>query len=352
MKRMNLTALSPANTWQIGTGDGSRGYVGLFFKHGVAVVGPGDPGEEGTEEAKSYYTENATITNWGGVLNQVKVDHWLIARPGTGRIAAVGRVAGPMRYGRFFEDVEGWDLQHYVPVEWYRPATEDHIVHLERNCLTRATIQGCNVPEVFEAIRNTPFERVEPELSTDLLPSPEEESIEAVADALVDMGVRVQDAENVMRTIQRIVRLTHWYYEHDRDVLEHEIRAFLVLPLLQALGWSEQCMKLEYGRSDVALFSRPFRAKDPPAPQVILEAKTFGNGLAYTHDQAKSYGLKFPTCRRFVTTNGFRYRTYSRQGDGLVATGYVNLLRLRKRNVLELELMKPIETLVSLSNLV
>jgi len=349
---MTLNNLTPANTWQIGTGDGSRGYVGLFYKYGVAVVGPGDPGEEGTEEAKRYYINNAGISNWGGVLSQVAVDHWLIARPGNGRIAAVGRVTGPMRYGRFFEDVEGWDLQHYVPVEWYRPGTEDHILHLDRNCLTRATIQGCNVPEVFEAIRNTPFERMEPQHSVDKLQGPEEESIEAVADALVDMGVRVQDAENVMRTIQRIVRLTHWYYEHDRAVLEHEIRAFLVLPLLQALGWSEQCMKLEYGRSDVALFSRPFRAIDPPAPEMILEAKTFVNGLSYTHDQAKAYGSKFPACQRFVTTNGFRYRTYERQGDALTATGYVNLLRLRKCNVLEPDLMPPIDTLVSLSNLI
>lgn len=349
---MHLSELNKDNSWQIGTGDGSRGYVGLFFKHGVAVVGPGDPGEEGTEEAKRYYVENPAQNNWGSVLKKVEVDHWLIARPGTGRIAAVGRVTGAMRYGRFFEDVEGWDLQHYVPVEWYRPVTEDHILRLERNCLTRATIQGCNVPEVFDAIRSTPFERVGPEVSVDLLPSPEEESIEAVAEALVDMGVRVQDAENVMRTIQRIVRLTHWYYEHDRAVLEHEIRAFLVLPLLQALGWSEQCTKLEYGRSDVALFNTPFRAKTPPTPEVILEAKTFGNGLAYTADQTKTYGMKFPTCQRFVTTNGFRYRSYARQGEELVATGYVNLLRLRKQNVLEPELMKPIETLVSLSNLI
>jgi hypothetical protein len=349
---MHLTELNKENTWQIGTGDGSRGYVGLFFKHGVAVVGPGDPGEEGTEVAKRYYTDNGTITNWGGVLNQVKVDHWLIARPGTGRIAAVGRVTGPMRYGRFFEDVEGWDLQHYVPVEWYQPATEDKILHLKRNCLTRATIQDCYLEEVFEAIRNTPFVRMEPEHSVDTLQSPEEESIEAVADALVDKGVRVQDAENVMRTIQRIVRLTHWYYDNDRAVLEHEIRAFLVLPLLQALGWSEQCMKLEYGRSDVALFGRPFRAEDKPSPEVILEAKTFGNGLAYTQGQALTYGATFKECMRFVTTNGFRYRTYERRGEELVPTGYVNLLRLRKSNVLEPELMKPIDTLVSLSNLV
>ena len=65
---MTLNNLTPANTWQIGTGDGSRGYVGLFYKYGVAVVGPGDPGEEGTEEAKRYHINNAGISNWCGVL--------------------------------------------------------------------------------------------------------------------------------------------------------------------------------------------------------------------------------------------------------------------------------------------
>lgn len=347
---MKLIELNKANAWQIGTGDGSRSYSWLFFKYGVAVVGPGDPGEEGSESAMQYYAANPTHTNWGGVLNGVKEGDWLIARPGTGRITGVGRVTGPMRYGRFFDDVEGWDLQHYVPVEWYRPAGGDHVLQLSRNCLTRATLQGCKLDEVFDAIRATDFERAPADVDVNTLTDPQDADVEEIGDLLVDKGVRIQDAEDVVQTVRRIIRLTSWYYAHDRDVLEHEIRAFLVLPLLGALGWSEQCTKLEYQNVDVALFEAAFQMAVKQEPVMLVEAKVFGNGLAYTVDQLATYAAKFPKCERFVTTNGYRYRTYVRDGDRLVPHGHVNLLNLRKQNVLEPELLSPLFTLIALSN--
>lgn len=349
---MQLTELNKENTWQIGTGDDSRSYSDLFFKFGVAVVGPGNPGKEGSEAANKFYAEHKGRTNWGAVLNQVKVGDWLIARPGTGRITGVGRVTGPMCYGNFFEDVEGWDLQHYVPVEWYRPVVEGDELKLDQKYLTRSTLQRCYKEEVFEAIRNTPFQREEATLPVDKLQEPVDEELGAITNALIDSGVRIQDAENVMLTIGRVIRLTNWYYTHDRDVLEHEIRAFLILPLLVALGWSEQRMKLEYLHADIALFSNAFTSKNPPEPMMLVEAKTFGNGLSYTHDQLKNYADKFPGCQRLVTTNGFRYRTYTAENGKLVPKGYVNLLNLRKSNVLETGLLTPIQTLLSISDLI
>lgn len=349
---MQLSELNKDNTWQIGTGDGSRSYGWLFFTYGVAVVGPGDPGEEGSDDAKRYYVDNPTQTNWGGVLKGVKEGDWLIARPGTGRITGVGRVTGPMCYGNFFEDVEGWDLQHYVPVEWYRPMVEGGELKLQRNCLTRATLQGCYLEEVFEAIRNTPFERVEAVTPLEQLQEPVPEKLGAITEALINSGVRIQDAENVMLTVGRVIRLSSWYYDNDRAVLEHEIRAFLILPLLVALGWSEQRMKLEYHHSDIALFPTAFKKEAPPEPVMLVEAKTFGNGLSYTHDQLKHYADKFPKCQRLVTTNGYRFRTYSTENGQLVPRGYVNLLNLCKTNVLEPSFLTPVETLLSISDLI
>lgn len=37
--------INPKNTWQIATGYNTRNYSDIFLKYGVAIVGPGDPGE-------------------------------------------------------------------------------------------------------------------------------------------------------------------------------------------------------------------------------------------------------------------------------------------------------------------
>ncbi len=257
--KFTATEICKNNTWQIGTGDGTRSYFDIFLRYGVALVGPGDPGMEGSPEAKLFYAANPYRNNWGEKLKKVKKDEWLIARKGKQTILAIGRVTEEYDYSNLFSDVEGWDLQHFVKVKWYKPDTKNEIIEFDNLPLGQSTLQGCNNAVVFDEIYKTEFKEAKNEFNVEDLILPADISIDKIVSALIDSGVRIQDAENIGFTLNRIVRLTDWYLANDGESLEIEIVFFLVVPLLIALGWSEQKIKIEYNNIDVALFHLPFK---------------------------------------------------------------------------------------------
>lgn len=325
--------LHPGNTWQVGTGDGTRNYGGIFLKYGVALVAPGNPGKEGESKTASYYQQHPVTNNWGAILTSVRKGDWIIARKGRKVILAVGEVVEEYDYSHFFADVEGWDLQHFVKVRWHIPVGGS--INLDGSSLGMSTLERCKHPDVFAAIYHAEFEDNTPALPIPESYKPVKVKTDHIIQALTDQGIRIQDAENVGRTIERIIKLAKWYNHNDPGVLEAEIVAFLITPLLIALGWSEQKIKLEYERMDVALFPEPFHSGKNLSPRIILEAKTFSNGLAFTVDQVKFYSEKFPKCELFVTTNGYRYKIFEKEKGELVPKGYFNLLRMVDRNEVE-----------------
>lgn len=118
--------------------------------------------------------------------------------------------------------------------------------------------------------------------------------------------MRPKTAENLTATLDRIRSLAQYYHEHyDRpDVREHETRTFLVIPLLLALGWAEQQIKIELPvkdrrRADVACFPKPYTKKNPGCV-LILETKAFSQGLDYAPEQAKRYPDSLPKCQVVV----------------------------------------------------
>ncbi len=347
---MKLTEkdLHPGNTWQVGTGDGTRNYGEIFLKYGVALVGPGNPGKEGGPDAAAFYQQYPQVKNWGAVLTGVRKGDWIIARKGRSVILAVGEVVGEYNHSDFFADVEGWNLQHLVKVRWHIPAGGS--INLNGSSLGMSTLERCKQPDVFAAIYHAAFEDNKPVLSVPEPYKPIMVSTDNIIQALIDQGIRIQDAENVGRTIERIIKLAKWYDHNDRGVLEAEIVAFLITPLLIALGWSEQKIKLEHERIDVALFPEPFRGGKNLSPRIILEAKTFSNGLAFTADQVRSYSEKFPECDLFVTTNGYRYKIFEKEKGELVPKGYFNLLRMVDRNEVESGEQGMVGSLLMISN--
>jgi|WetSurMetagenome_2_1015567.scaffolds.fasta_scaffold98047_1 hypothetical protein len=342
--------VNSSNTWQIGTGDGTRSYHDIFLKFGVALVGPGDPGKDGDAATDLFYTVNPGVHNWGKALKLVQKGQWIIARKGTTAIVGLGQVEREYDYSWLFADVEGWDLQHYVSVRWYRPETRNGRIEFTDKVLGQSTLQRCRNQMVFDELYKTDFELCASEFSPQDFALPRQITTDDLANEMVDQGIRIQDAENVGATVERIIRLANWYVKNDCNALESEIVAFLILPLLVALGWSEQKMKLEYSDVDIALFKKAFRGDYGSKPAIILEAKTFGNGLAFTGHQIENYAQKFPQCDKFVATNGFRYKLFERIGSGLATAGYFNLLRLNERNVLYDIPFTSIQTILKISN--
>lgn len=104
---------------------------------------------------------------------------------------------------------------------------------------------------------------------------------------------------------------------------------------------------------DMSLFDEPFTQKSENQPCLILEAKTFGNGLSFTKNQIETYSNNHKSCKKFIITNGFRYRYLEKENGELVEKGYFNLLKLRESYELKQYIegyLKTTDTLLKMSN--
>jgi hypothetical protein len=336
-------------TWQIGSGDSSRDYSNVFLEFGVALVGPGDPGDDRNSKAEEYYKGHPNENNWGSVLRQVQPGHWIILRSGQRIIKAVGEVTSGYDYKEIFGDVDGWDLQHLVNVNWYLPVPEKGIV-FDKSVLVRSTLAACRNEAVIDRIKTEDFIRRLPTADYRKLKLPQEITMSDIYQSLIDFGIRIQDAENVAATIERIIKLTKWYLQKDPDVLEHEIRTFLVVPLLISLGWSEQKIKIEYNKIDVAIFKKPFVGKYETDPDIIIETKRFYDGLSFTKSQAEQYSVDYPTCKVIIATNGYRYKIFEKQDGNFVDIAYLNMANLREHHYLNPEIGGAVTALLKMSS--
>lgn len=335
------------NIWQIGSGDSSRDYSNVFLNFGVALVGPGDPGDDRNPETGKYYKANRNVKNWGKILRQVKKGDWFVLRNGQKIIKAVGEATSDYDYNDIFSDTDGWDLQHLVNVDWYLPKKE---IIFDKSVLVRSTLQRCYNKIVIERIKTEDFERQPPTTDYKKLKVPKKITIADITQSLIDFGIRIQDAENISATIERIIKLTKWYYQNDPYVLEHEIRTFLVVPLLISLGWSEQRIKIEYNRIDVAIFKESFVGNYKTHPHIIIETKKFDDGLSFSSSQALQYSRNYPICKIIITTNGFRYKSFEKKDDKFIETAYLNIFNLREHHFLNPQIGGTVKALLKMSN--
>lgn len=338
--------------WQIGSGDGTRDYSNICLKYGVAILGPGNPGSAKNEtiQTKQYYKDNPNVTNWGKKLLEVKKGDYILLRKGLSTILAVGKVIEEYNYSMLFSDVLGWDLQHFVQVEWFVPK---YPIKLIGKPLMRATLSrvGINNKIVRDSIDKEGFNLYsDKKIELEKLTLPKQIKIDDLNNSLIDSGIRIQDAYNITSTIEKVIRLAKWYMDNDPDALEYEIRTFLVAPLMISLGWSEQKMKLEYNKIDLAVFKKTFNGDYKTNPYIIFETKSFYDGLTYAGVQVKNYAKKYPKCELLVTTNGFRYKLFKKNSGVYNEFGYFNLFDLREKHYLDNQILGSVESILSLSN--
>ena len=311
--------------WQIAAGYRGRDYTQDFLRFGIAFVG----GED-----KIYN------------LKKVRLGDILLLKNGLSKIAAVGKVIE--RDGKYagdgdknwLHDFDGWDLPAYCFVEWYVPSSAVPVAGLRQGTIYR--INKTHIYKIAERILNTvPAQKVDAEPSDTM-----KVDDDRILSFLIREGLRPHAAEELTAAFRRI-RLLAQYYKtecfHD-NIREHETRTFLIIPLLLALGWAEQQIKIELnvpyiGRIDVACFAKPYRRGEHGEPNnsdctLILESKGFSSGLDFAHEQAKEYAEHFPSCHVVVVSNGFCYKAYTSSVDGSFSghpTAYLNLLDPRDR---------------------
>jgi Type I restriction enzyme R protein N terminus (HSDR_N) len=251
-------------------------------------------------------------------------------------------------YNEIFAGTDGWDLQYLVNVNWYLPKIE---IVFNKPLLVRHTLRACKNQTVIERIKSEEFELQLPTADFRKLKVPNEIAIVDISQSLIDFGIRIQDADNIASTIERIIKLTNWYHHNDPDVFEHEIRTFLIVPLLISLGWGEQKLKIEYNNIDVAVFEKSFtdRTYKTP-PKIIIETKRFDDGLSFTAQQAEQYSKNYSTCKMLIVTNGFRYKIIEKEEEKFAQTAYLNLLNLREHDYLSPTIGGVVMALLKMSN--
>jgi hypothetical protein len=109
----------------------------------------------------------------------------------------------------------------------------------------------------------------------------------------------------------------------------------MVLPILLALGWSEQLLAVEWQRVDLAAFRAT--PTDAASCCFVCEVKRGGSGMQGVWEQALRYvgNLKLSHCRRILVTDGARSYLYSKRGNTWADSpmGYFNVERLRMKHV-------------------
>ena len=322
------------NYWQVAAGEGARDYSSVFLEFGIMLIGSGDAGSYW--DNKDYYGSRP----WGHQVrffaeHVAEGDRVILKRPhrrkergeGKWQIQAVGQVTGKYEHLDQFDDVEGWDLQHCRRVEWVCP--RDPKERIVTNGLAMGTFKRVHQREAIDKADRL-LEEGEKRKAVTIPADARKMSDEDLIERLIENGLRAADSERVIQTIWRVRRLARWYERYGQDLSEHETRTFLIVPVLLALGWSEQKIKIEWKKIDITFFREVYKRSEEPC--MILESKHIGEGLSYAERQAKRYAKLYPSCSRLVVSDGMCYKLYEDKGHEWVWKAYMNLLRLRDRH--------------------
>jgi len=318
--------------WQQAAGDTDRNYARICLNWDVILNGPGYAG--GWPECRPRLQEGKVssrkITDLRRFCQQVKDGDIIVLRLGTTDVLGVGEVVGEYTWMEEFGDVDGWDLQHVRRVRWLRSFSD-----APKKFPTYTLKQGDTTQRLTSAIVESwldslsiPSEAYTRELAQIRSPKRSGElSFEEISEYLFDQGVASNSIETLMREIDELVRIAKWYKKFGKPS-EFETVAYLVVPLLRALGWTPQKMAVEWNHVDLALFSQLPREANNLA--VVVEAKQKDKSCLTAVSQAATYAEGRPGCRRLIVTDGLRYGVYLRGQDGFSLHAYMNLTNLRE----------------------
>lgn len=300
--------------WQISGGSASRSYAGVFLRHGVGLIGPGDPGPWRAERADEDFDGASFVRRFATELQPGDV---VLLRTGLSRIRAVGLVAGQYEYLAQFDDVNGWDLQHARRIRWCELPVEYDF---------GSSVFGANPPRIARVSAPTVVDYARRFVASPpthwqdaALPPlpPEEPLLDEIPEHLQGVVAEVQDLYPLFWDRER-------FGEHPT---EDELVGHFVVPLLRALGWPPERIAVKWRYIDVALFTSLPRL--PASCHLVIEAKRLGAGVEGALDQAVAYVQALGVPRDVLVTDGVRYRLYA-AAQGFAPVAYANLVRLKK----------------------
>jgi len=322
--------LEGKNLWQVGAGDTERQYGDICLQCDCMVVGPGSPGRY--LENLGEYEKQRDIRRF---YDEAKKGDLVLLRLGSSHVLALGEIVDDQPdWLDEFADIDGWDLQHVRRVLWYPDTAKDFAVRTFGGQVNPfAAVHVSKVREWVDSLAITDEAR---RRRLRRLPQPGENlDEEELGRRLFIEGLPSEYIEKLSHTLESIRRVATWYSNKAKRPegrpSEQETVAYLVLPLLGCLGWSQQTAAVEWCNIDVALFGR--MPTDDKSLECVVEAKTMKRSVFQPKGQALSYALRAgrKNCRRLIVTDGIRYALYRRQANHFHRYAYLNVLRMRTK---------------------
>ena len=350
--------------WQMAAGEAGRFYSDLFLKHDVMFLGPGSFGAYNADAYRQAVEEGSAgrgiVGNIRNFHDHVQPGEIVLMRTGH-LVKAIGVVADAQyEWNEAFDDVYGWTLQHTRRVIWQDHLNDDiEQIQAKRPLFwsrkqiptfTRVNEESILAPvrSLFPLIKRRPLRQLP-------APLPKPLTLDEVGQQLFARGVANDAVDKVIRAIERQRRLLRWYEQFGDESsrpTEHEVVAHTVLPLLIALGWSEQLLSVEWKKIDLAAFW-----KTPTTEKhcvLVCEAKTRYHGLQDVRKQAFDYvgKLKLVACRTVLLTDGGRFYLFGRESANVAwgdqAIGYLNVEKIRTDHIAPTK-TNAIDTIVALT---
>lgn len=322
--------ISGKTIWQHAAGDTNRNYAELCLNWGVILFGPGYAGQ--WPECEKQLLIDGEHPRKMGILRrfaeEMREGDLVVLRIGTAEVQGVGQIVGAYQHNEEFGDIDGWTLQHVRRVLWLwkgQKAFDTYAMKLGD------TTQKLNIGPVTDWLSQllVPDETLSaslPELPVSV--GSNDVSVEAISEFLFDHGVASASITHLLQEIGEFIRIAKWYQRSSKPS-EHETVAYLVVPLLRALGWTPQKMAVEWNHVDVALFEQLPRSN--VTLQVVVEAKKMDNSCLSAASQAMAYADGKSACHRLIVTDGIRYGVYLRKGaEPFSLYAYMNLARLKQ----------------------
>lgn len=318
--------------WQQAAGDTSRDYVDLCLKWDVILSGPGDAGAWPSCEAglRADGRTSRKVTDIRRFAVEMQDGDFVVLRTGTTSVHGVGQVVGTYEWRDHFGDVDGWDLQHVRRVRWLWRAHGDPQIFKTYSMKLGDTTQKLGGGAVADWLAELNISKDDWDRPLAALPDEaiaSEITVERISEFLYDHGVASASISSLLGEVGELTRIAKWYRRSEMPS-EHETVAYIVVPLLRALGWTPQRMAIEWNHVDVALFDRLPRTDE--SLKAVVEAKKMDNSCLSAVSQAMSYAQTRPQCRRLIVTDGMRYGVYVRSDvEPFKLHAYLNLARLR-----------------------
>lgn len=332
--------------WQIACGERGRRYQQLFLDHDVMFLGPGRFGAY----SPSLYDANpecraegeGKVTYIRHFATEVEPGDLVLLRAGY-VVLSIGVVDTDYFHAAEFDDVYGWDLEHCRRVIWQRQHDEalrqlQPSVGLFGDRTKISTFTRVHDPAVLGPLRDLLAQVVRRQLR-DLPEAPAPPlTTEQLSDALFQEGLSYDACLHVERAVRKLRGLLDWY-GNERSPgrpTEHEVVAHMILPLMLALGWSEQLLAIEWKKIDLAVFTHT--PTDVATCGLVCEAKGMDSPMQEVVEQAIGYCDRhhLDHCQRILVADGGYFSLYRRIAGAWEAepSGYFSLRKLRRHYLL------------------